>query len=336
MNPEYYPLFYINAVEILWSIVITALALSLLLGLLSLVFRGSRHRLTILLLVPGGLGLFFLTAIPVGYEFYLAFTNMTSLVEGGKNYFLDPDVGPHILMEHLSFLFGSPWFLLELSNNLIYAVVQIFLHLALALGLAQLLCRPMKGKAIYRALLVLPWVIPSLASTMALQQELNFDYGIFNTVLRMFQLRPIYFDSDPFWGMIVAHGLVLWYSYPFLFMVVSGALDTVPKEYYEAAEVDGAGGIWKFRSITLPMIQTVLGPALVLDFIWTFNNANPSMFIPGAPRTMTAYVFWSFTMTPVKFGQAAAFALMVFFALFLFSVLAHRWFVEPFKEEKTL
>ena len=295
--------------------------------------RRRKYGLEFSLLFPGALGLLLMSAIPILYEFYLALTNMTSLVTNGKDYFLDPDVGLGIFWGHLSELFGGPWFILALSNNLVYAILQVFGHTVLALLFAQLLNRPLKGKGVYRALLTLPWVIPSLATLMAWRNELHWEYGIFNIILRGLKLSPIHWWDGGFWGGVVANILVLWYSYPFLFMVVTGALESVPQEYHEAAEVDGAGGIWRFFQITLPMIQPVLGPALVLDFIWTFNNANPSLTIPGASMTMTSYVFLEFTQTPIRFGLAAAFALVVFVFLFIFSMLAHRWFASPNPQE---
>jgi arabinogalactan oligomer / maltooligosaccharide transport system permease protein len=172
-----------------------------------------------------------------------------------------------------------------LSWNFAFAFLSVFLTFALGLAISILYGDPnFPGKKILRSLLIIPYTIPSLITILIWRGILNENIGIVNAVLRdLINFAPNW-TTNQWWAKAAVLIVNLWLGYPYFMLVTSGALQSIPSDIYEAAEVDGARGWNKFWNITLPLLLVAVGPLLIASFIFNFNNFNLIyVFIQGGP-----------------------------------------------------
>ena len=162
-------------------------------------------------------------------------------------------------------------FLRVLAWNYVFAIASVVLTFIVGLGLAVTLNHPtMKGKKVYRALLVIPYALPSFMTVLVWAGMFNQEFGIINRI----------FDADVPWlrDPTLAKASILmvntWLGFPYMFLVSLGALQAIPHELHEAAFVDGASARQAFRSITFPMLMVAVAPLLIAAFAFNFNNFN--------------------------------------------------------------
>ncbi len=113
------------------------------------------------------------------------------------------------------------------AQTLIWTVVNIFFHVVLGIGLALMLNRRLRGRTVYRALLILPWAIPAVASLQIWRTEYNFEYGAVNQVLGLIGLGPIPWLSDPFWNFAAMIITNIWLGVPFMMVITLGGLQSI-------------------------------------------------------------------------------------------------------------
>jgi arabinogalactan oligomer/maltooligosaccharide transport system permease protein len=232
-----------------------------------------RYALPFMLIAPGLIGLILLNVYPIVFEIGLAFSNMNLLR------FRNPTYSLGIGWENLKSVFTLPvlkqqYFFPVFLRTALWTAVQVSFHVGLGLFLAILLNRPMKLRGLYRTLLVVPWALPQVVASLAWRGEYNFAYGFPNVILTGIGLQAIQWKSNPFWNFVAMNITNIWLGIPFMVVILLGGLQSLSKTYYEAADMDGAGGWRKLRSITMPLIKPILTPAVVLGVIWTFNNFN--------------------------------------------------------------
>jgi arabinogalactan oligomer/maltooligosaccharide transport system permease protein len=286
--------------------------------------HSTRLGLAYLLLAPALVGISALMLYPFAYNVYLAFSNMgmmtirtftVSLANGIENF---RSVFTGVVAHDATF-----WEVL--GRTILWTAINVFFHVTGGMALALLLNRPLRFKGLYRTLLVFPWAIPQTIACMALRNEFNFQFGFFNVMLRNLGLTPINWLTDPTWAFIALCISNIWLGIPFMMVVILGGLQSISREYYEAAEMDGASGVQQFRNITLPLLQPVLTPAVILGTAWTFNALNVIYLITrGNPQEKTDILVSSLYKAAFDFyryGFAAAFALVIFGFLLLFAVL---------------
>ena len=282
----------------------------------------SKYTIPYMLLAPAAVGLALLVIYPMAYEVRLAFTNMSlryfrnynlSLVQGLKNFTL---IFTEPVLKQLKFF---PL----LSRTILWTVINLIFHVSGGLVLAILLNRHMRGRGIYRTLLVFPWAIPQIVAVLAWRGEFHFEYGFINVMLQRIGLQPIQWMIDPFWNFTAACITNIWLGIPFMMIIILGGLQSIPAEFYDAAEIDGASNWQQFNSITLPMLRPILTPAVILGTIWTFNNFNvPYMInryeLETSDILVTALFRAAFEYN--RYGFSAAFALVILFILFIFTL----------------
>jgi arabinogalactan oligomer/maltooligosaccharide transport system permease protein len=189
--------------------------------------------------------------------------------------------------------------------------------------LALLLNREMRLKGLYRTLLVLPWAIPQVIACLAWRGEFHYEYGFVNIILQNIGLEPIKWMTDPAWNFVAMVITNVWLGIPFMMVIILGGLQSIAGDYYEAAELDGATAWQQFTHITLPLLQPVLTPAIILGTIWTFTNFNVPFFInqnelESSDSLVTALFRSAFQY--FNLGDAAAFAFVNFGILLVFSI----------------
>ncbi|HEY8238436.1 MAG TPA: sugar ABC transporter permease [Candidatus Limnocylindrales bacterium] len=291
-----------------------------------------RHAIPIMLVAPAAIGLAVLIVYPLVWELNVSFTKM-SLRNFGDPGFLGIEKGWFVWFDNYKEVFTLPVLKLTgfwqlLGQTVLWTASNVSLHVLGGLGLALLLHRKMRGKGIYRALIILPWAIPQVIALLVWRTEYNFEFGAVNQLLGMVGVEPIRWLSDPFWNFVAMVITNVWLGIPFMMVIILGGLQSIPDDFYEAADVDGATGRQRFRYITLPLLRPVLTPAIILGTVWTFNNINVPFFInqnelETSDILVTAIFREAFQYN--RYGDAAAFAFIVFILLLIFTVFYIRW-----------
>jgi len=133
-------------------------------------------------------------------------------------------------------------------------------------------------------------------------------------------MQPIQWMVSPFWNFTAACITNIWLGIPFMMIIILGGLQSIPLEFYDAAEIDGASRWQQFRNITLPLIRPVLTPAVVLGIIWTFNNFNVPYMINANELETTDILVTALFRSAFeyhRYGFSAAFAIIIFIVLFI-------------------
>lgn len=215
---------------------------------------------------------------------------------------------------------GSFWAVLVVT--ILWTVANISLHVVIGVALALLLSRPeLRLKGVYRVLLVLPWAVPSYVTALAWRGMFHRQFGAVNALIELCGGEPVSWFAR--WSTAFAANVAtnVWLGFPFMMVVTLGALTAIPKDLYEAAEVDGATKWQQFRHVTLPLLRPSLAPAVAMGAVWTFNMFNVVYLVSaGEPDGTTEILVseayrWAFTRGH-QYGYAAAYAVLIFLLLF--------------------
>ncbi len=225
-------------------------------------------------------------------------------------------------------------FLRTLGWNVAFAVASTGGTFVLGLFCAIALHSPrVRGRKLYRVLLVLPYAMPSFAMLLVWRDMFNTDFGLINSLFGA--------DVDWFGGSASARFAVilvqLWLGYPYMFLVATGALQAIPRELTEASRIDGAGPWGAFRQITLPLLMVALTPLLISSFAFNFNNFNAIYFTTdgapfpadnpanGATDLLITYTYrLAFGGGGAQYGFAAAISIFIFLIVAVVSAISFR------------
>jgi len=218
-------------------------------------------------------------------------------------------------------------FYYKLFITLVWTATNVFIHLVTGLGLALLLKDPlMKLRRLYRVLLIIPWAIPNYITAIIWRGMFDADEGVINHLLG---IEGFSWWNNTFTAFLANLVTNCWLGFPFMMVVSLGALQSIPQELYEAAEVDGAGRWHRFRHITLPLLKPALFPAAILGCIWTFNMFNVIYLVSrGAPNGSTDILVieafrWAFERGE-RYGYAAAYSTLIFIILLIYTLITNR------------
>ncbi len=155
--------------------------------------------------------------------------------------------------------------------NWAFAILSVFTQFTLGLGLALALnSERLRGQRFFRSIMIVPYALPSFMTALIWQGMLNQDFGIINQFLG----ADVPWLTNPWMARLSIILANLWLGFPYMFLVSTGALQSVPEELSEAAVVDGASGVQAFRRITFPLLMVPLAPLLIASFAFNFNNFN--------------------------------------------------------------
>ena len=270
-----------------------------------------------------------LVGYPLARGIYLSLTDATEATMGrtiGMN--VIPPTYEFVGLRNYVEILTSATFLERLAWTIVWTVVCVALHVGIGLGLALLLNRPMRFRAGYRVLLVLPWAIPSFVSAFIWRYLLNGEFGVVNAMLRAAGLPGISWLDDPFWAKVSVIACNVWLGVPFMMLAMLGGLQAIPRELYEAAEVDGASPWQRFRHITLPGLSPVTRTVVLLGTIWTFNQF-PVIFLltkggpAGATEILVTYAYREAFEGIRNYSASAAWG-MVILALLIVMAATYR------------
>lgn len=282
-------------------------------------------------LSPALISILCVTCLPIVYTVYISFTNynMYHLTDftfvGFQNY--------------LTVLTGSikNVFFPVLGWTVCFAILSTVGSYAMGLGLAVLLNNPrMKESKIYRAVLIIPWALPSTIAILAWQGLLNEQYGGINNLLHLLGIAEnIPWMTDAFWARVGIIIVNVWLGFPYMMNVCLGGLQAIPNTYYEAASIDGASRFQSFRAITLPMVTKLSIPLVISTFAANFNNfGNIYMITQGGPARVDnqfagytdilASTTYKMTTWSNRYELSATFSVLIFLIVGTFTLVNMR------------
>ena len=220
-------------------------------------------------------------------------------------------------------LIHDEFFIKSLGNTLIFLVIHIPLQIIIALFLAEILNQKIKFRGFFRAAFFLPVIVSGVVVTILWQQLYGFDTGLLNRILIFLGLGRIGWLVDPSMAMPSIAIMATWKNvglYIILFLV---GLQTVPKNYYEAADLEGATHWQKFRNITLPMINPTIFMVVVLSTIGGFSLfIEPYIMTGGGPLNSTlSAVLYIYKQGFFYYHMGYSATLGLFFAVLILGVV---------------
>ena len=234
--------------------------------------RGSPLRAPYWLMTPSLALLAVVVFLPMAAAFYISFTGLNEYTIG--DWLHAPFVGLKHYVDGLSpaGAFSSS-LLNSVKASVVFSLVTTIAITPIGVGAAVLLNGPVRGRAVFRALMLLPYVIPTFVNAILWRLVFMNGTGVADQLLAALHLG----SRETFWliGPRSLPALVIadvWAAWPFIYIMTLAALQTIPAELYDAAAIDGARGLRAFRHVTLPLIRGTLGLALVLSTINHFNN----------------------------------------------------------------
>ncbi|MEN6418091.1 MAG: extracellular solute-binding protein [Clostridiaceae bacterium] len=263
---------------------------------------------------------------PILHNIALSLTNYSSIhlsdyeYVGAANY-------KNILTE------GVQGLLSMLLWTVLFAVSVVTLAFILGTFIATLLERVgvRVGRA-YRVVFILPWVIPTVITLLMWQGLLETDGGLVNQLLGLVGVPAIPWLSDPVWARVSSILVMVWFAFPYFMVVAFGILKSIPRDYFEAARIDGASNAHIFRSITLPIVFKAMKPTLIMSLIMQFNQfgiylltqggpASDKLGAPGATDLLITYIF-NTAFNTGSYAKAAAYSVILFLFIGTFSLVA--------------
>lgn len=282
-------------------------------------------------LTPALLSILVVTCIPILYTVFISFTNYNM-------YHLN-DFTWIGLDNYLTVFSGSlkEVFFPVLGWTVCFAVISTLGSYALGLGLAILLNNPkMKEAKIYKAVLIIPWALPSTIAILAWQGLLNEQYGGINNLLHAIGISAnIPWMTDAFCARIGIILVNVWLGFPYMMNVCLGGLQAISNDYYEAARIDGATRFQCFKRITLPLVTKLSIPLVISTFAANFNNfGNIYMITQGGPARVDnqfagytdilASTTYKMTTWSNRYELSATFSVLIFVIVGTFTLINMR------------
>jgi multiple sugar transport system permease protein len=272
--------------------------------------KARKDRTGMYFLLPAAIWVLAFTIFPLLYAVY---TSFWSFRFGQRNQF--------ILFDNFKRLFTDGNLHQSLVTTLKFVAVTVTVEMLLGFALALLLNQELRGKSILRAIMILPLFATPVAMGylgITLFYEVN---GPLNEFIRLFGGEGVPWLSSPQWAPVSIMILDIWQWTPFVFLVTLAALQGLPKDLYEAAEVDGASWWNSFRRVTMPLMAPVLWLVLLLRLVEAFKVFDiPSSLTLGGPgRATEVYSLFTYR-TALRFfdhGYAAAQGILLLFIVML-------------------
>ena len=224
-------------------------------------------------------------------------------------------------------MFGDKDFLLLLKNSVVYVVVSVFGQFIGGLILALCLRDKFKGRGIYQSIVFLPWAFSAFVVGLVFRWSFNGEYGVVNDVLMKLGIikKGIAWLGTPGLSLVVVILAMIWIGIPFFGIMILAALQSIPDEIYEAADMDGCGMFRKFFSLTLPYIKPTVMMTILLRTIWIFNSFDLVVIVTqGGPanysQTLPSYMYTK-AFSGYDFGLAGAFGVLLMVILGVYAVL---------------
>ncbi|HEY8361929.1 MAG TPA: sugar ABC transporter permease [Tissierellaceae bacterium] len=228
--------------------------------------------------------------------------------------------------------FNNPDFIKGLRNTLYYMILHVPFVIILGL-LVALAVKNIYGKTVYRVIYFMPVVTGSVSVGVIWTWLLNGEFGLINQFLSMIGIKGPQWLTDPRWVLPAIAIVAVWWGLGYNMVIFLASLQNVPKTYYEAAEIDGANGYYKFLHITLPMISPTTFFVTVMTIINSFQVFDLAMVMTegGPAKASYTFVYHIYESAFIKFrmGNATASAMVLFVIILIVTLfqmrMSERW-----------
>ena len=296
------------------------------------------HRDAYLYVTPAMLGMLLLVMFPFAYGVALSFTDMTLFNEnlplrdlwvGLKNYV--DILGDFNVAKRTEegWIFNYKNFYWTLYITICWTVFNVLIGVSIGLVLALALnTKGLRGKSIYRILLILPWAVPNYITALTWRGMFHQQFGVINQAIQMFGGEPVAWFDGVFPSFITGLATNGWLSFPFMMVVILGGLQSISADMYEAARVEGATRWQQFRHITLPLLKPTLIPAIIISVVWTFNMFNIIFLVsggePGGANEILITQAYKLAFEQYRYAYAAAYSVVIFLILLTYGVFQNK------------
>ncbi|WP_027965299.1 carbohydrate ABC transporter permease [Halalkalibacillus halophilus] len=274
-----------------------------------------------LMLTPGFLLLIFVVIFPILFVILLSFTNYNMNNSPPAN--LVDWVGIKNYIDIFQLDLWRNTFLSVFSWTIVWTFLATTLQVALGIFLAVLVNqKELKFKRIIRTVFILPWAVPAFVSILVFAGMFNNTFGAINVdILAFVGIDPVPWMTDPFWTRFALIMIQMWLGFPFIFVMVTGVLQAIPDDLYEAAVIDGASMWQKFRQITFPIVMFATAPIMITQYTFNFNNFNVIFLFNGGGPAVSGQnaggsdilISWIYKLTleQSQYGKAAAITMLL-------------------------
>ncbi len=237
--------------------------------------------LAIVLLLPAMIVIFGVLIFPLVTSLGLSFTDLK---------LTEPDSGSFIGFKNFITALKAPLFWAAIGRTTIFGVSTVLTEIMLGVMIALLLNQQFKGKKIFRGLVMLPWALPYVVNGIMWKWMFDANYGAVNAFLTQTGIMESYriWLGEPLSAIAIVIFANIWKETPVAVILIIAALQSIPKELYEAASIDGANGMTKFKRITFPMLKPIITSLVVIKTIWALKEFDLVYIITkGGPANST-------------------------------------------------
>ena len=273
-----------------------------------------------LFLLPTIAGLMILNIIPIFQTIYQSFLKTGAFGKGNT----------FVGFENYKRLFADTSIWQALFNTFKYTIIEVPFSIIIALVLAVLLNQKIKGRTLYRTIYFLPMVAAPAAVAMVWRWLYNSEFGLLNHLLNSIGLKSVNWISNPNITFISIAVVGIWSVIGYNMVLFLAGLQEIPKDFYESAEIDGAGAIRQFFSITLPLISPtmffvtvtrIIGAMQVFDSIYMMLDISN----PALPKTQSlVYLFYKYSFIESNRGYGSAIVMLLLAVILVITVIQLR------------
>ncbi|MCD4692080.1 MAG: sugar ABC transporter permease [Calditrichales bacterium] len=228
-------------------------------------------------------------------------------------------------LENYIFLFKDVRFHQSVINTVIFTISSVSIEIILGIGIALLMKQNLHGNTFLKAVILIPWVIPTVVSAKMWEWIYNGDFGVLNFLLQWTGIidNPVNWLGDPHWAMASIIAADIWKTTPFAALLLFAGLQTIPDELYESAKIDGAGAVKQFWFITLPLLLPIIlittifrmmDALRIFDLVYILTGGGPA----NLTETLSVYAYKLLFQT-LQFGYGSTISIASFFLILLFS-----------------
>lgn len=257
-----------------------------------------------------------LIVYPMVYGFYISFFN-TNLVNKwkfvGLKYYIDA--------------FTEPAFYSSILLTFKFMLLVVIGHFVFGFILATLLNREFKGRTIFRVIFMLPWMFPEAVIALLFTWIMNPMYGVLNDILKSLGI----INSNMSWlgskelAFVSVVFVCIWKGFPLVMTMILAGLQSISKDLYEAAMIDGANKWKQFMYITIPALKPILGTVVILDSVWWFKQYTLVYTMtsggPGTATNLISLSIYGTAFNDLRFGKGAAWGILVFIICYLINAI---------------
>ncbi|MFW6380971.1 MAG: carbohydrate ABC transporter permease [Bacillota bacterium] len=283
-------------------------------------FRKYKASDLLVLLSPSLLLVGFIFAIPIVYSIYISFHKYNIFSPGT----------PFIGLDNYRKLFLSGTFWHSLGITFYFVVLAVAVEIVLALLIALLLNQRFYGQKLLRVMLLLPWAVPWVVNGIMWRWIYNSEFGPLNALLRQLGLisSDINWLGEPFRALNMMIMADIWKETAFIAVLFLAGLQTIPIDYYEAAEIGGANMWRKFWHITLPLLKPIMFVALSLRTIWAFKTFDLVYALtrggPSRGTNLLNFHIYNTTFSNLNFGYGASLSIILTLIILILTLVYYR------------